>query len=359
MEAIEPYLDKSFNGVHGQFLCHGWKRIFHIQEIVYEELLIEFLAMVSFARKDGIYADKNLTFCLGDERGTLSLADFALRTEIYIPSEVHTESYQQYIAGCVRNIEGFKAQLHWNAIANGVYEKGNAQESDIHSPVHRLLHRLITNTINQQQEGDNCPTIDVFFLWVVTSDNTHVDLPFLLADFLAVRAGKDRRGSPSYGDMLITRLSHSYGILDKHEAMMLTVKPQNPFSTLLYKRANIVVDHGFGNFGIPDDTPRGQVPRRVRPRGNVPEGEEPPVVPEVDEMPMDPYSVARRRFEDNLARSGNYTKMGIDYLMEQLHFPRLAHFPPTYPYEPTWDKLWKEQQGGAGGSGDGGDDEEY
>ncbi|CAH1417043.1 unnamed protein product [Lactuca virosa] len=103
MEAIEPYLDKTFNGIHGQFLCLGWRRIFHIQEIVYKELVIEFLATISFARNDGIYADNNLTFFLGGERRTLSLADFALGTQIYLPSEVHSEPYQQYIAGCVRN----------------------------------------------------------------------------------------------------------------------------------------------------------------------------------------------------------------------------------------------------------------
>lgn len=103
MEALEPYLDKSFNGVHGQFLCLRWRSIFQIQEIVYKELLIEFLATVSFARKDGIYTDNNLTFFLCRKRHTLSLADFALRTEIYLPSEVHSESYQQYIAGGVRN----------------------------------------------------------------------------------------------------------------------------------------------------------------------------------------------------------------------------------------------------------------
>ena len=103
MEAIERYLDKSINGVHGKFLCLGWRRIFQIQEIVYKELLIELLAMVSFARKDDIYTNNNLTFCLDGERHTLSLADFALRTEIYLPSEVHFESYQQYIADCVRN----------------------------------------------------------------------------------------------------------------------------------------------------------------------------------------------------------------------------------------------------------------
>lgn len=102
-----------------------------------------------FRRKDDIYDEDSLTFCLSGERRALSLADFALRTEIYLPSEVHSKAYLQYIADCVRIIEGFKVEAHWNEIANGGYEKGIAQYSDIHSPLHHLLHRLITNTINQ------------------------------------------------------------------------------------------------------------------------------------------------------------------------------------------------------------------
>ncbi|CAH1441649.1 unnamed protein product [Lactuca virosa] len=94
MEAIEPYLDKVFNGVHGQFMCLGWRRIFEIQEVVYKELVYEFLATVSFAKKDRIYADDNLTFCLGGERRSLSIADFALQVGIYLPAEVHTPLYQ-------------------------------------------------------------------------------------------------------------------------------------------------------------------------------------------------------------------------------------------------------------------------
>ncbi|CAI9271401.1 unnamed protein product [Lactuca saligna] len=62
MEAMEPYLDKVFNGVQGQFMCLGWRRIFEIQEVFYKELVYEFLATVSFARIDGIYVDDNLIF---------------------------------------------------------------------------------------------------------------------------------------------------------------------------------------------------------------------------------------------------------------------------------------------------------
>lgn len=91
MEAIEPHLNNVFKGVHGQFTCLGWRWIFEIQEVVYKELVHEFLATISFARKVGIYADDNIKFCLGGEIRSLSLADFALRTEIYLPSEVHLE----------------------------------------------------------------------------------------------------------------------------------------------------------------------------------------------------------------------------------------------------------------------------
>ena len=130
--------------------------------MVYKELVYEFLATVSFARKDGIYADDNLIFCLGGERRSLSLVDFALWVGIYLPAEVHTPLYQQFIAASIRNIEGFKAEDHWHSIANGVYHKGTAQESDIRSPIHRLLHRLITNTINECHEGDKCPYCGCF-----------------------------------------------------------------------------------------------------------------------------------------------------------------------------------------------------
>lgn len=68
------------------------------------------------------------------------------------------------------------------------------------------------------------------------------------------RAGKDSRGSPLYGGMLITQLACSFGVLDKREAVLLNLELHKPFSTLLYKRATIIVDHGMGGFSILDET---------------------------------------------------------------------------------------------------------
>lgn len=109
----------------------------------------------------------NITFCLGGERRELTLAELAMRTYIYIYiyllTEVHIDSYLEFITGSIKVTKGFKAETYWQDIANGTYHKGTTQESDIRSPIHRILHRFITNTINQKQEGDKVPTLDVFF----------------------------------------------------------------------------------------------------------------------------------------------------------------------------------------------------
>lgn len=38
------------------------------RKVVYKELVVEFLAMISFAREDGILVEDNLSFCLGGEK---------------------------------------------------------------------------------------------------------------------------------------------------------------------------------------------------------------------------------------------------------------------------------------------------
>ncbi|CAH1450032.1 unnamed protein product [Lactuca virosa] len=67
LEGIEPYFVRNFAGVHGQFKSMGWRQLFQIQEIVYKELVIEFLGTISFRRKDGAFDEDNLTFFLGGE----------------------------------------------------------------------------------------------------------------------------------------------------------------------------------------------------------------------------------------------------------------------------------------------------
>ncbi|CAH1450007.1 unnamed protein product [Lactuca virosa] len=91
-KAIKPFLVQSFDGTQGQFVCTAWKILFHIQEPVYKELVVEFLATVAFRKKMVFMSQQTSPFVWG-ERRELSLAEFAMMMELYLPSEIHTESY--------------------------------------------------------------------------------------------------------------------------------------------------------------------------------------------------------------------------------------------------------------------------
>lgn len=55
---------------------------------------------------------------------------------------------------------------------------------------------------------------------------------------------------------------------------------------------------------------------------------------------MDPYNMALRKFQDNLARGVNYTNMSLDFMMQQMHFNQSDVFPATYMFVPSWEELW-------------------
>lgn len=158
----------------------------------------------------------------------------------------------------------------------------------------------------------------------------------------------------------MTTLASSYGVHDGKVGNQLTMVPQPTFSPLLYKRARIVDDYGGGNFGIPgvDEvvTPK-QPRRRVRPRQE-PMQEYPPFIPIHDELPMDPYNVELRAFQDEFVRSMNYGHRNFAHMMNHLNIPRMDD-EPDYPYVGSWNERWNARKGGAGGSGLGGEESEY
>lgn len=111
-------------------------------------------------------------------------------------------------------------------------------------------------------------------------------------------------------------------------------------------------------FSIPDDDEvlmTEQPVRRFRPPP-MEVREEPPIIPVMDEMPMDSYNFAMRQFPYNLPHGVNHTNMTLAFLMHQMNIHR-PDTHPTHPYVPSWEELWWERQGGPGGSGAGGEDE--
>lgn len=125
-----------------------------------------------------------------------------------------------------------------------------------------------------------------------------------------------------------------------------------PFSCLLYKTARIIQDVGGGAFSIPieDEIMVLEVSGRiVRPR-HVHMHEDPPVLPVEDELPMDPYNMELRSYQDDIGHGSNLTNITLEYMMSHMNIPCNDSF-PDYPHIRTWEDRWSTRQSGAGGSG--------
>lgn len=89
------------------------------------------------------------------------------------------------------------------------------------------------------------------------------------------------------------------------------------------------------------------------------EGQEPRDEPVRDELPMDPYYVIARQYDDNVGRGLNYVGYSLEAIQHHLMVTPSAGAPTHYSYIPTWEERWAEYRGGASNSGAGdGDDED-
>lgn len=125
-------------------------------------------------------------------------------------------------------------------IANIVHIPSIAQEGDIWSPIHRLIHYFIPSTINMRKDADKVPNLDIFFLWCILTPGVFCNIPFFMKKYLAERVDKDIKGALICGGMLVTKLARSYGLFERRVTKFLTLMPTRHFNILLYKRATIV-----------------------------------------------------------------------------------------------------------------------
>ena len=150
------------------------------------------------------------------------------------------------------------------------------QESEIRWQLHCFLHRLITKTINPRQEGEKVPTLDAFFYGPSSYWRSVLTFHILWQNFW------------QFGQARID-VDHLFIVgcwsLVWHGPLesLKNMKPlswqssrANLFSPLLYKRVCIIIENGYGNFSIPNDTPRNQPGRQVRQRSGDAGDDKPP-----------------------------------------------------------------------------------
>ncbi|KAL7605090.1 hypothetical protein Lser_V15G17613 [Lactuca serriola] len=256
--------------------------------------------------------------------------------------------------------EGITSAGWWNTIGNKVYIPKSAQEGSIRSPIHRLIHRLISSTINQRKDDDKVSNLDVFFLWSIITPDVFCNIPWCIASYLSEGAVKDRKTSRINGGMFVTRLANSFGLMNRGAWNFMTLIPTPPFNPILFRRARIIEDYGGGHYAIPNDDPivGPEAPgRRVRSRRERDVEDEPPVIPvENEDVPMDWYNVEMRRMQDQMARGLNFCNQSHIRLFDHFNIPHIDG--GNYPFIPSWDERIGVRRSGVGGSGAANDDEE-
>ena len=73
--------------------------------------------------------------------------------------------------------------------------------------------------------------------------------------------------------------------------------------------------------------------------------EDPPMVPVDDELPMQPYNVELRAYQDDIGRSLNYHHMTVAHMMHHMNIPRMNDV-PDYPYIRSWEERWNSRKVG-------------
>lgn len=228
------------------FTCNGWRNLFAISELVYQELCVEFFASISFeaAIVDPFYP-RELILCLGCEYMECSLSKFAWRMGIYEQQETQLPAFELFMRTAAREyLSGASGPDFWSTIANGVFDSGVSQESQIRSLIHSLLHRLIGFSMNHKRHGDKVTSLNLFFLWSIVTPGVFYNILYHLANYLGSKATISRAGSPVNGGNFVTRLASSYGILVPRLTRTLTHKLGDDLTMGYLESMRVVTNEG-------------------------------------------------------------------------------------------------------------------
>ncbi|KAI3767684.1 hypothetical protein L2E82_18016 [Cichorium intybus] len=163
---IEPFLHRTWSAGEFTFTCHDWERLMANQDdIVYTELLLEFLSTVHYAPSTREVRSRPISIRLGGVSKECSLRDFRRRTEIYTEEELQSRHFAPFLWACIQGQPDRAANATiWATISDVRFEAGSARESLLRNPLHRLMHRIISTSVMQKQGGEKVSGEDMTFM---------------------------------------------------------------------------------------------------------------------------------------------------------------------------------------------------
>ena len=132
VERMNPHLTKVFIQDGVRITCDAWRRLFRLQEPVYQELCWEFYSTIKFRGSEDYFDTNALTFMLGGEFRECSVVELAWRMDLYEQNVAMTEAFGIFMEACHKDLPNIEdASRWWSTIANGVYIPSAAQEASM------------------------------------------------------------------------------------------------------------------------------------------------------------------------------------------------------------------------------------
>ncbi|GKB09151.1 hypothetical protein Tco_0837463 [Tanacetum coccineum] len=208
-----------------------WGNLFSIVEPIYRELCLEFFATYQFNEKSRDYTDdKALTFRLGGLYRHCSVKEFGVRMGLYPQTLADNKSFLHFLkCGEVAPAKDFNYARFWSRIAQSEYDISHIRESHISSPIHRILHRMISHSITGRKCAGSVTQMDLWYLYNFLSEDKHCNVAHCLASYLTEAAGRIRT-SPICGGHFVTRLAKSYPFFTN--AFRVELTPEQPMTLI-------------------------------------------------------------------------------------------------------------------------------
>ncbi|KAI3766052.1 hypothetical protein L2E82_16100 [Cichorium intybus] len=302
--AIEPFLHRTWTHEEASFTCHGWDRIMATDEdVVYTELLLEFISTIQFAPRAGDPRSRLVRFRLGGEHRECNLREFGRRVGLYTPEDLQHRYFTRFFGSCNQEEPDRAPNMEvWASLSNVRYEAGASRESHLRDPLHRLMHRIVSTSIMQREGGEKVSGDDMTFLWVLLDPSRFLHLPYALTVALSTHAIGASTSSPLARGYFITRLARSYGIFTAPMAASLTALPPSRTTARTLERMRLIEMQRPGQYiRAPTEPLQAPQPAYTQPgrRRRRPETQEPePATP--TEPDQEDLAARVARIEDQL-----------------------------------------------------------
>lgn len=153
-------------------------------------------------------------FWLGGQYWECSLVDLAWMISLY-EQHIALSPFDMFLwVVTIDYSNGVNNYGFQSTITNDNYNLGISQKRQIRSPIHNLIHRIVTFRINHKKYVDKVTSLSLFYLCSIMASRIFFNIPYFLAKFLGENAVNSRPGSLITGGHFVTRLAKSYGVFN-------------------------------------------------------------------------------------------------------------------------------------------------